>query len=502
MRVVAGIDSSTQSCTVLLREAESGKSVALGRGRHPSTTPPVSEQNPEDWWAGLRQAMRQALAHADGEVEVVAVSVDAQAHGLVALDEENKVLRPAKLWNDTTSVAEARELVQRLGAEEWARRAGSVPPGAFTISKILWVARNEPDVFKRIRKILLPHDWLTYKLTGQFVTDPGDASGTGYYTPASGTWDLGLLDLVDPSTEWEALLPRLLLHDDIAGDLTEGAARHLGLTPGIPVAAGTADNQASAVGMGIELGDVVVSLGTSGVVFSYTDQPVYDPTGTFNGNADATGGYLPVLCTLNAAKVTDTFARILNVDHQALSELALAAPVHHPRRPVLAAYLDGERVPDRPDASGTLTGLRTDTTAEGVARAAFEGVLAGLVVGIRRLGELGVSTRGRLAVTGGGAQSPAYRQLLADMTGRQVHLVDEAESAAAGAAVQARAALGDMDVTNAAGLWSPTWTPVAQPRPGSDPEQTLSRYTATAAWSALESPGHAPINRPSGRRNT
>lgn len=491
MRVVAGVDSSTQSCTVVLRTLDGGRSVGVGRSPHPATTPPVSEQDPAAWWSALREAMALAVRGAGPQtqaVEVAGVSVDAQAHGLVPVDGAGKVIRPAKLWNDTTSVPEARELVARLGPKQWARRAGSVPPGAFTISKVLWLARHEPDAFARLRRLLLPHDWLTYRLVGDYVSDPGDASGTGYYTPATGEWAPDLLGMVDDTVDWSGRLPRLLSHEEPAGTLTSEAAEALGLRPGTLVGPGTADNQAAALGMGVRTGDVVVSLGTSGVVYARCEEPVYDDTGWVNGNADAAGGFLPVVCTLNAAKVTDTFARLLGVDHSELSRLALAAPVADPRRPVLAAFLDGERVPDRPDAAGTLTGLRTDTTREQVARAAYEGVLAGLAAGLQVLHQLGVPTDGRLAVTGGGARAAAYRQLLADLTGRPVHVVDQAETAAAGTAIQAAAVTLRTDINELTQAWAPRWRVDAEPRPGADPEQLLTRYASASAWSEPEEP--------------
>jgi xylulokinase len=489
MKVVAGVDSSTQSCTVVLRAMDSGESIGVGRSPHPATTPPVSEQHPHDWWSAFQLAMRQAVGALEAgkePAEVAAVSVDAQAHGLVPVDASGAVIRPAKLWNDTTSVPEARELVARLGAAEWARRAGSVPPGAFTISKVLWLARHEPEAFARLHKLLLPHDWLTYRLVGEYLTDPGDASGTGYYTPASGQWDPALLSLVDNTIDWSERLPRLLSHEESAGILTDQAAGELGLPPHTVVGPGTADNQSAALGMGVRTGDVVVSLGTSGVVYTRCEEPVYDPSGWVNGNADAAGGFLPVVCTLNAAKVTDTFARLLNVDHEELSRLALAAPVTDPRRPVLAAYLDGERVPDRPDATGTLTGLRSDTSREQIARAAYEGVLAGLVAGLETLTRLGVPSSGRLAVTGGGARAAAYRQLLADLTGRLVYVVDQAETAAAGAAIQAAAIALEANITELTEAWAPQWQVAAEPRPGAEADELLTRYATTSVWSALE----------------
>ena len=321
--VVAGIDSSTQSCTVVLRDLDTGETVAVQSSRHPRTTPPVSEQDPASWWTALGQALTEAR-QAVPDAPIAALSVDAQAHGLVPVDAAGTVIRPAKLWNDTTSAAEARELVDRLGRHEWVRRTGSVPPAAFTISKVLWLARHEREHFDQLRQLLLPHDWLTYQLTGEYLTDPSDASGTGYYNPATGEWDPALLGLIDPDVDWAARLPRLLRHDEPAGTLTGAAAASLGLDVGTLVGPGAADNQAAAVGMGVRAGDIVVSLGTSGVVYTRSELAVHDPSGAVNGNADATGHFLPVVCTLNAAKVTDTFTRLLGVDHDQLTQLALA----------------------------------------------------------------------------------------------------------------------------------------------------------------------------------
>lgn len=489
--LVAGVDSSTQSCTVVLRDLETGRTVSVARSPHPPTTPPVSEQHPDAWWQALGEATRGATSNAhDGDPTrsaIAAVSIAAQAHGFVPLDDTGEVIRPAKLWNDTTSAPEARALIGQLDAAQWAYRAGSVPPPAFTISKVAWLARHEPEHFAALRTILLPHDWLTYRLTGEYLTDPSDASGTGYFTPATGAWDTELLGLVDPARDWPAMLPRILGHDESAGHLTADAAAQLG--PGYSqatlVGPGAADNQAAALGMGLEPGDVVFSLGTSGVVMVRTGQPVHDRSGAVNGNADAAGGFLPIVCTLNAAKVTDTVARLLGVTHDELTALALSAPLEDPRRPVLAAFLDGERVPDRPAASGTLTGLRTDTTRAQIARAGYEGVLAGLVHGLKVLEELGVPTGGRLAVTGGGARSAAYRQLLADLTGRCVYTVDQPEAPAAGAAIQAAAVATGTGVAEVIAAWAPAWTQIATPRSDTDPDRLMSRYEAVASWSDL-----------------
>jgi xylulokinase len=480
MPLVAGVDSSTQSCTVVLRDADDGRIVEHARAPHPVTTPPVSEQQPRSWWS----ALETALSGVRGS-DIAAISVDAQCHGLVSLDDADRVIRPVKLWNDTTSSGEARDLVEMLGRETWAQRTGSVPVSSFTISKLLWLKRHEPHNFDRIASVLMPGNWLTFRLTGEKVTDRGDSSGTGYFSPAESAWCPDLLHLVDDATDWLTTLPRILDPQTAAGGVTRSAAGDLGLRSGVVVGPGTGDNMASALGLGVRLGDVVVSLGTSGVVFATHSESTADPTGAVNGNADATGGYLPVVCTLNAAKVTDAFARLLGVDHEQMAALALQAPAN-PDRPVLVPYLDGERVPNRPGATGLLAGLRSNLAREEVARAAYEGVVAGLLTGLEALADLGVATNGRLILTGGAARSVAYRQLLADLACRPVYVADLDETAAAGAAVQAAATLLEAKVADVASAWAPAVRQVAEPRPEADAEALLARYHTVAAFDGLD----------------
>ena len=362
MPLVAGVDSSTQSTKVELRDLVTGKVIGAGRAAHPIAGPPRSEQAPDAWWAALATAMTAALGSAGpgGRAsEVVTVAVAAQQHGLVVLDDQGEVLRPAKLWSDTESAEDADRLVARLGAAEWSDACGSVPVPAFTIAKLSWLRRCEPDTFARIGHLLLPHDWLTYCLTGRFVTDRGDASGTGYWSPRGAKYRIDLLELIDRDKDWASALPTVLGPWEQAGSLTAEAAAALGLPVGTPVAAGTGDNMAGALGTGLRPGEVAISIGTSGTVFAQSEQPVQDPTGAIAGFADATGRYLPLVCTLNATLVTAAISRLLSVDHSGLDDLALAAPSGCDGL-VLVPYLVGERTPNRPDATGTLEGIRSD----------------------------------------------------------------------------------------------------------------------------------------------
>lgn len=476
--VVAGIDSSTQSCTVLLLDLDGGI-VAVGSAPHPPVTPPRSEQDPAAWWDALVLAFRRALALAGPGVEVRAVSVAAQCHGLVVLDEHGAVIRPAKLWNDTTSSPELRELVERIGSTTLVDTIGTLPTAAFTLSKVAWLSAHEPHHFERVATMLLPHDYLTFRLTGRRVTDRSEASGTGYYDAARGEYLFDHLRAIDPDVPWETMVPEVLAPDEAAGLLLPEVADELRLGRDVVVAVGGGDQHASALGLGIAPGDVVYSIGTSGVVFTVSDSPVRDYEGRIDGVADMTGRFLPLVSTLNAAKVTDAFARVLDVDHDTLSRLALAAPDRDGT--VLVAYLDGERTPDRPNARGMLLDITGDLTREELARAAYEGVLLGLVDGHRRMTAHGVPMDGTVYAVGGGARSAAYTQLLADLLGREVMAPDAQEATARGAAVQAAAVLGGVTVEQQRDAWCPSAIVAARPR-----QRARDPWPVYSAGSALE----------------
>jgi xylulokinase len=480
MGVVAGVDSSTQSCTVELRDAADGHLLGSARSPHPPTSPPVSEQDPHTWWRALELALAEALGTAGlvaGDVD--AISVAAQCHGLVMLDAHDRVLRPVKLWNDTTSSPQAAALVQDLGAAGWADSVGSVPTAAFTITKLAWIAQHEPAHLDHLAKVLLPHDYLTYRLTGVAATDRSEASGTGYYAAHTGAYVVEHLERwVRPDLPWADLLPTVLAPSAAAGRASTADARALGLRPDVVVGAGAGDQHAGALGIGLAPRQVLYSLGTSGVVMTTSPDPVHDPSAWVDGVADAAGGWLPLMCSLNSAKVTDTMARLLGVDHAELTRLALAAP-RRTDRAVLAAYLDGERSPDRPDARGVLAGLRSDTTREELALAAYEGVVLGLVRGHDAIRAAGAPADGAVIATGGGARSLAYRQVLADTLGRPVETRDVDEATARGAAVQAAAVLAHADVRDVRDAWTPTVIGTVEPAQPID-EEVWRRYRAVA----------------------
>lgn len=484
MPIVAGVDASTQSSTVELRDADTGRLLGTGRAPHPRTFPPVSEQDPREWWSAFRLALDAAVADADASrADIRAISVAAQCHGLVMLDAAGEPLRKAKLWNDTTSAPQGDRMVAELGGEVWARAVGSVPIAAFTITKLAWVAEHEQHLLDRVRRILLPHDYLTWRLTGRAVTDRSEASGTGYYAAHEARWRTDLLDRFVGPRAWGDLLPTVLAPDEAAGTVQAAVASELGLTGDVLVGAGGGDQHLGAVGLGMRTDDATFSLGTSGVVLTSSEHPVFDPTGIVTGVANAVGGYLPLACTLNATKVTDWAAAILGVDVAALGEMALAARA--PTRPVLAAFLDGERTPNRPGAVGVLAGLTTATTREDLARAAVEGVLLGLVEALERIRSVGAPAAGPVTMMGGGARSGAYRQILADLLGREVSVLDAPEATARGAAVQAIAVLQGRAVHEVADALRPVALSVTEPRGEFDPG-VRERYLAAADWTGAD----------------
>ncbi len=475
--LVVGVDSSTQSTKVEARRLDSGAVVAHGHAPHPPTSPPVSEQDPVAWWDALCVAIEQLGDH---RADVVAMAVAGQQHGLVLLDADGWPVRAAKLWNDSTSAPEAAALVSRLGAPRWADATGTVPVASISVSKLAWVAAHEPDALDRAARVMLPHDYITWCLTGEHVTDRGDASGTGWFSAAEGEYVPALLDAagVDGAT-WAARLPRVLGPSEPAGTITPEAAATLGLPEGVVVGPGTGDNMGAALGLGLSAGDVAISLGTSGVVFAVSATSTHDPSGAVAGFASASGDFLPLVCTLNATKVTDTIGRWLGADLDEFAALALDA-ADDPGSTMLVPYFDGERTPNLPDATGSLVGLTTSTTRGQLALAAHDGVLCGLLDGLDALAAVGASTGGRRFLVGGGARSAAYRQRLADLSGSAIVVPDADEAVATGAAVQAAMVTGEERSTIAERWVLGTGETIAPARDGGARRGVYAEATAAA----------------------
>lgn len=420
MTLVAGVDSSTQSTKVVVCRAETGEVLRTASGPHPDGT----EVDPSAWRAALEVATAGRL---DG---VRALSVAGQQHGMVLLDQDSRVVRPALLWNDLRSAPAARALTAELGGPAaTAAAVGSVLTASFTVTKLRWTAEHEPASAARAVSVLLPHDWLTLQLGGaaEPVTDRGDASGTGYWSPATGGYRL---DVLERAFGRPLAVPRVLAPLEPAGTTSNG----LLLGPG------TGDNMGAALGLGAGPGDVVVSVGTSGTAFAVSPAPANDPSGAVAGFADASGRFLPLVATLNAARVLGATARMLGTDLAGLDALALAAPAGAGGL-VLLPYLDGERTPDLPEATGSLHGLtRATMTAEHVARAAVEGMLCGLADAVDALVRQGVALQ-RVLLVGGAARSAAVRAVLPQLLGVPVLVPRPAEYVALGAARQAAGVL-------------------------------------------------------------
>jgi xylulokinase len=416
-----GGDSSTPSTKALLVRADDGTVVGERRAAHPDGT----EVDPRAWLRAVDQSTGDLLPRA------AAASVAGQQHGMVALGATGEPVRAALLWNDLRSAPEAAELVEELGgAEACAKAVGSVLVASFTATKLRWLRDHEPAHASAVARVLLPHDYLTWHLAGRRdepATDRGDASGTGYFSPRDDEWRP---DLAELALGRSAALPRVAAPSEVVGRTSSGA----------PLGAGTGDNMAAALGLGLGEGDVAVSIGTSGVASVVSGTPTADPTGLVSGFADATGRFLPLVCTLNASRVLDLTARLLGVDHAGLAQLALAAqPGAHGL--TLLPYLDGERTPNRPDASGTLHGLTSTTSREQLARAAVEGLLCSLADAVDHVTAGTGKPARRVVLVGGGARNEAVRRIAPAVLGVPVHVPGESEYVARGAARQAAWAL-------------------------------------------------------------
>ena len=445
MTLVAGVDSSTQSCKIVVRDAATGGLVRQARASHPDGT----EVHPDQWW----RALGEAIEAAGGLDDVAALSVGGQQHGMVVLDADGRVIRPALLWNDTRSAAAARDLIAELGEGDeaagraaWADAVGSVPVASLTITKLRWLADHEPENARRVAAVCLPHDWLTWRLSGAespetLTTDRSDASGTGYFDAVTNTYRRDLLARALRVSQEEAeriVLPRVIGPREAAargGDDVDGRGlSHLALGPGC------GDNAGAALGLGLRPGQTSVSLGTSGVVAAVSATPTHDASGLVTGFADATGAFLPLACTLNGARVLDAAKRVLGVTYDEFDALALsAAPgagglVHVP-------YLEGERTPNLPGATGVLTGMTlASLTPANYARASVEGLLCLMGACLDAVRAQGVAIEA-VSLVGGGVKWVSARKLAPAVLGVPVDVPPADEYVAVGAARQAAWAL-------------------------------------------------------------
>ncbi len=433
MTLVAGVDSSTQSCKVVIRDLDSGAVVRQGSAKHPDGT----EVEPRHWWTALHSAIEAA----GGLGDVAAISIGGQQHGMVVLDERGEVIRPALLWNDTRSAAAANEITAHFGAQEIARLTGSVPVASFTSTKLRWLRGAEPENASRVAAVALPHDWLSWRLAGYgpagdselgpdlaaLATDRSDASGTGYFDSATNAY---LPQVLEFALGHVPILPRIVLPGETAFTTASGML----------IACGAGDNAGAALGVGATRGDVVVSLGTSGTVFAVSASQTTDSTGIIAGFASASGDALPLVCTLNAARVLDSMSSLFGVTHDELGELALQAPPGA-HGVVLVPYFEGERTPNLPNETAQISGLTlANNTRVNLARAAIEGMLCGLNAGLDALRAAGVVCE-RIFLVGGAAKNPAVQRIAGEIFGVPVIVPEPGEYVANGAAAQAAQAV-------------------------------------------------------------
>lgn len=427
-----GFDVGTQGTKAVVVDAQRGAIVARASrayGLREGLPPGHMEQDPAIWIDAVAATARQVLAQLAGQADpaqIAGIGVSGQQHGAVVLDERSQVVRPAKLWCDTATAAQARELGQRLGRP--------VPTG-FTASKLLWLARTEPDNWSAVRHVLLPHDYVNFVLTGTMSMECGDASGTGWFHALQRRFDADAMAAID--ARLPELLPPLRAAGELHGALSADGAALLGLPVGVPVSLGGGDNMMSAIGSGAtRAGVVVVSLGTSGTIFARSAVPVVDPQGLIAPFCSSDGGWLPLLCVMNATGPLVEIEQLTGLDHEALTAAASAVPIGSDGLQFVP-FLVGERVPDLPSATGTLLGVRPGLLRAGhLYRAALEGVSNNLALGLQRLRDLGIDA-GEVRLVGGAAKNVLWQQILADSFGVPVRPLLEPESGALGAALQA-----------------------------------------------------------------
>ena len=462
--VFLGIDCGTQSTKAVLVDAADDRLLAVARADHDiiERDDGTREQHPDWWVAAVVGAVRSAVDEV-GEVDVAGIGVSGQQHGMVCLDEAHEPVRPAKLWNDTTTQPQCDQLTAALGGPDAVLRlTGNAFLPGYTAPKVRWLIDHEPQAYKNTSYICLPHDYLNLWLTGTFATEPGDASGTAYFDVKTRAYSPEVLGVIDDRRDWVSTLPPVVGSLSVIGTLREPAAEKLGLPPGVPVSGGGGDNMCSAIGVGaVTTGPVVVSLGTSGTGFAYSSTPAVDPVGEAAAFCDSTGGWLPLVCTLNATGATEWVRRLFALDRAGV-EAALVSTEPGADGLLFLPHLGGERTPNHPSGAGVFAGLKAGHRPEHFVRAVVEGVTFGLRYALGALERSGVRPQ-EVTLVGGGAGSEAWGQICADIFELPVVRPAVDEAAAVGAAVQVRAATGGRPVTD----WTPGtsrhWDPVAHP---------------------------------------
>lgn len=435
-----GIDSGTQSSKVIVLDFESGRIVAHAKREYeliPGLPAGHLEQHPQDWIDAIHGCITECLEKLGADrAKVIGIGVSGQQHGLVVLDANDEVVRPAKLWCDTSTVDQCAQIAHEFGGQPGCiALAGNAMLPGYTLPKVLWLKQHEPENFARVTSILLPHDYINFWLTGVKRMEYGDASGTAVLDVRNRTWCRELADFVDPRVL--GMLPEVGSSNAVHGLLRPELARQWGLGDDVIISAGGGDNMMGAIGTGnVKPGVITASFGTSGTLYGVADAPVVDGQAEVAAFCDSTDQWLPLVCTMNVTVVTEQVRDMFGWSIPQLEQAVAGAPAGAEGLTFLP-YLNGERTPNLPNGTGVLHGLRTtNMTPSNLARAAVEGATLGLAYGLKRFRELGLSPS-EIRLTGGGSQSQVWRQIAASIFNAEVVTLSTAEGAALGAAIQA-----------------------------------------------------------------
>jgi xylulokinase len=442
--IYLGIDCGTQSTKTVALDGDTGKIIASAAQTYdvlPGLPAGHMEQNPATWVAAVDATVQKVLQSLGGrQKEVAGIGVSGQQHGFVPLDAEAHVIRPAKLWCDTSTVEECDLFRKQFGgAKFFIERVGLDMLPGFTAPKILWLKRHEPENFRKLATVLLPHDYLNFYLTGNFRMEYGDASGTALLNVRSRQWEREILEFIDPALPEK--MPAVGSSRKPAGTLKRDLAERWGLSPNVVVSAGGGDNMMGAIGTAnVVPGCVTASIGTSGTIYAYSEKPAVDPEGEIAGFCDSTDAWLPLLCTMNVTVATEAVRNLFGWSVPQLDTAVESAPAGADGI-LFLPYLQGERTPNLPCGSGVFHGMNTrNMKPELMARAVMEGVTLGMAYGLERMKELGVAPV-EIRLTGGGSKSAVWRQICANIFNCAVVTLAESEGAALGSAIQALAAV-------------------------------------------------------------
>ena len=440
---VIGIDTGTQGTKTLVFDLEKAVVVAESSQAYEmieGLPEGHREQDPALWIKAVDHTIRDCIKQlGDNVSRVAAIGVSGQQHGLVVLDKENNIIRPAKLWCDTSTSEQCEEISRAFGgAPGLIELAGNPMLPGYTAPKILWLKQNEPENFQRIESILLPHDFINYWLTGVRRMEPGDASGTGFFDVRNRKWCREIIDFIDPDLHHK--LPEIGSSLDILGPIRPELADAWGLSRELVVSAGGGDNMMGAIGTGnVTSGQVTVSLGTSGTIYGVHDQPLIDPQGEVAAFCDSANQWLPLVCTMNATAVTEVVRNHYGWDHERMEREVAAVPMGSEGL-LMLPYFQGERTPSLPEGCGVLHGISlSNYKAANIMRATMEGVSLSIGYGMLRLCELGFEPTS-VRITGGGSKSAVWQQMISDVLGLPLVKLKTDEGAALGAALQAAVA--------------------------------------------------------------